>query len=196
VERRKFLVVGAGAVGGLSAATYFWLRAKSDALDPGTGPRGTPHPAAEPLVGEPFDAPALATLRRLLDDLLPHTESLPSATESKVDVFIVRAVALPGLGNLRNALLKLTRHLDLQGKADGLRYSNQPNEARAQILRSVAEGEEGRGAFRPKEALELTLRLALEGYLGHPDHGGNAGAAAWDALSIDMPRKRDPWGHH
>ena len=43
--------------------------------------------------------------------------------------------------------------------------------------------------------MQVTLRLSLEGYLGHPHHGGNPKGEVWSRLSINMPKHRTPGAH-
>ena len=81
---------------------------------------------------------------------------------------------------LRDEILKLTRYI-----------GSTPIET---AIAEAALNERARPTFSPARALEATLRLSLEGYLGHPHYGGNRDASVWNALSIAMPRQRE--AHH
>jgi hypothetical protein len=196
VERRTFLALGVGAAA-LGAGTYAWLRAKGYAVDPPLPPGGgDPRAPTAALPGAPYPAPALATLAPLLEVLLPGDPDLglPSAGEAGVLEFLTAASRAPGLTPVRNDILKLTRFLDQQAQGlAGVRFSalTDPDERR-RVVAEAAEDATPRGRFVPAQATEVTLRLALEGYLGHPFHGGNRDARVWQALSIDMPRDRAP----
>lgn len=196
MKRRTFLAGGLSAAA-LGAGTYAWLRAQGYAVDPPlTVGGGAARDAVAPLPGAPYPAPALATLGPLLDVLLPGDPALalPSGREAGVLEFLATASRAPGLTPVRNDILKLARFLDqqAQGKA-GVRFGDLTDPAqRAEVVAETATDRAPRGRFVPARALEVTLRLALEGYLGHPFHGGNRDAKVWQALTIAMPVDRSP----
>ncbi|MBK8010094.1 MAG: gluconate 2-dehydrogenase subunit 3 family protein [Deltaproteobacteria bacterium] len=200
-SRRVFLV-GGGASILLGSGFYAWLRHRGYEVDGPIDPRTSPsRPKAVGLPHPAFDPAASATLAVLVDDLLPGAEDLgiPDARSLGVSHFVGEAARSPGFQSVRADILKLLRHLDLAAKdTGGSRFVDLHPEARGEILARIASGEPGRGSFNPGSALELTLRLALEGYLGHPHHGGNRDGLAWRALGIAMPLDRGPFGqgHH
>ena len=186
----------------LGAGTYAWLRERGYEVDPNPHPyTGAPRPEAGVLPFAPFDPPALEVLTLVVGLLLPGDEALglPSAEEAGVVDFVVRAVAAPGLLAVRNELLKLSRHIDIVAQRHrGVRFPELDDTARSAVLDAVRSGGDRRRTFVPDRALETLLRVALEGYLGHPRHGGNRDAKVWAALDIDMPRDLDTGhgGHH
>ncbi len=198
VGRRTFIIVGGASVVG--AGTYAWLRRLGYDVDPSPDPRLEPARAkAGALPFEPFDPGALGVLAVLTDHLLPGdpARSLPSASDAGVLDYLVAAAREPGMRAVRDEVLKLTRHLDLIArKKFGATLATLSDPAReAEVIEEAASGSGERPTFSPARALEATLRLSLEGYLGHPDHGGNRNGSAWDALSIAMPRERSPHAH-
>ena len=196
MKRRTFLAGGLSAAA-LGAGTYAWLRAQGYAVDPPLAVgQGAGRDAVTPLPGAPYPPRALATLEPLLDVLLPGDPALalPSAQQAGVLDFLTTASRAPGLTPVRNDVLKLARFLDqqAQGKA-GVRFGELTDPAqRAEVVAEAAVDRAPRGRFVPAQALEVTLRLALEGYLGHPFHGGNRDGKVWQALAIAMPIDRTP----
>ena len=181
----------------LGAGTWAWLRARGYAVRPPVGPgRAEARAPVAGLPSAPYPPLALATLPPLIDVLLPGEPdlSLPTGSEAGVVDFLVSASRAPGLTPLRNDILKLTRYLDIAAQRHrGVRFAELDDPAiRAEIVAEAAGDRTARGRFVPAQALEAALRLSLEGYLGHPEHGGNRDAAVWDALHIGMPRDRRP----
>ena len=198
-SRRTFLMMGISGAA-IGTGTYVWLRRAGYAVDPAISMGdGKPRPRTSALEAPPYDARALEVVVWLLEALLPGdpTRGLPGARDAGVIDYVVAASALAGLVVVRHDILKLTRHLERRMKhARGERFMEAPAEARAQLLREAAQDHEPRGRFVPSRAVEATLRLGLEGYLGHPHHGGNRNYAVWDALQIEMPRSRHPAHPH
>ena len=195
-SRRVFLIGGSAVL--LGSGFYAWLRRQGYELDGPVDPRtSAARPKAVRLAHAAFDPAAAQTLEVLIDDLLPGAPDLgiPSARSLGVSNFVGEAARSAGFLSVRADILKLLRHLDLAAKsAGGARFVDLEPNARAEILSRIASGEPGRGSFNPSTALELTLRLALEGYLGHPHHGGNRDGLAWRAFAITMPLDRGPFG--
>jgi hypothetical protein len=183
VGRRTFVIVGGASV--IGAGTYAWLRRMGYEVDPALDARREPRSKSGPLPYEPFDPTALATLGALVDHLIPGDPSrnLPSAREAGVLDYLVAAAKAPGMSALRDEILKLTRHFDLSMKKTGETFEA--------AIAAAAADTGARAKFSPARALEATLRLSLEGYLGHPHYGGNRDASVWNALAIAMPRERE-----
>ena|SRR5688572_13366937 len=181
VRRRTFIIVGGASV--IGAGTYAWLRKLGYEVDPALDYAAQPRAKIGALPYEPFDPIALATLAVLVDHLLPGDpeKKLPSATEAGVIDYLIAAARAPGMSAVRDEILKLTRYL---GKP--------PLDA---AIRDAAANARAKPTFSPARALEATLRLSLEGYLGHPHYGGNRDASVWNALSIAMPREREAHQH-
>lgn len=194
--RRAFLIGGLSAAT-LGAGTWAWLRSQGYQVSPARSPSGGPgHPPLAALPGAPYPPRALATLQALVEILLPGDAdlSLPPGSDAGVVEFLQSASREPGLGAVRNDILKLTRFLD-QGAQSlrGVRFSELTDPAaQAQLVAEAAAEQNPRGRFVPARAVEATLRLCLEGYLGHPHHGGNRDFSVWQALNIPMTRDRSP----
>ncbi len=144
---------------------------------------------------EPFDPRALAVLVPLLERLLPGLpeHQLPSASQVGVLDYLIQAAQAPGLGLLRADILKLTRYLNLRSRKAHQKKFEELEEAAQVTLLEQAQAKQGKiGRFSPSRALHATLRLALEGYLGHPHHGGNLQGRTWKQLNIEMPTERHP----
>lgn len=188
-RRRAFLAAGAGlTVGG---ATWAWFRQEAG-LD--ERPRVAEPPAVPVPLKRAFDARATDTLARLYALLLPGGGALPSALDAGVLSYVEQAGRVAGLRPLRDEVLKLSRHLDRI--AEPLRFAETDDARATQLTLEVQADDAPRGRFIPSRGLEAALRLGLEGYLGHPHHGGNEAFKAWDALNIRMPRERVALGHH
>jgi hypothetical protein len=196
VGRRTFIIVGGATV--IGAGTYAWLRKLGYEVDPALDPAREKRPWSGPLAHQPFDPIALGVLTALVNHLIPGDaeQKLPSAMEAGVLDYLIAAASAPGMGELRDEVLKLTRHLDLVARdLFGARFSElAATDREAAVIADAAANGRARPTFSPARALEATLRLSLEGYLGHPHHGGNRGASVWDALAISMPRDRT--AHH
>ena len=191
MSRRTFLLGGLGAAAALSAGTYVWLRKEGYAVDPGLDHRGESRSAVADLPAAPFDAPAKTALSVLIDQLLPGdpTIGLPSGTAAGVVVFLDKACRHRGLLPVRADVLKLCRDLNLRSRMKHRRsYAELTRQDREALLSQIRGDVGRRGRYSPQRALRTTLRIALEGYLGHPQHGGNQDGAVWTALKIDMPR--------
>ena len=199
MKRRAVLAGGGAAL--LSAGTWAWLRHRGLTVDAPEVPLersvgGRP----APLSGPAFDIRAARTLQVMYDDLLPGSEALgiPSASAAGVFAYLERACKEPGLRPLRDEVLKLARHLDRSSPStpgERRSFAELDVAERTQVLYAIASDQSPTGRFVPARALETALRLGLEGYLGHPHHGGNQDFVAWSALSIPMPRRRVPAGH-
>ena len=190
LHRRGVLGAGAG-LALVGSGTWLWLRSLGYEVDPPRTPiqRSPPPPLVE-LSGPPFDPRAAQTLEILFWDLLPGDPDLglPSAREAGVWNYVQAAARVSGLRPIRDDLLKLARFLDLGAKPES--FSDLDAARRTQLVIETQFDDKRRGRFIPSRALEVALRFALEGYLGHPHHGGNRAFAAWDGLDIDMPRDR------
>ena len=195
MSRRTFLAGGAATAVALSTGTYAWLRRQGYAVDPPVSLGRESRPPVADLPGAAFDRSARRVLDVLIDQLLPGDETiaLPAGGAAGVAVFLERACRHRGLRAVRADVLKLCRDLDLRARRqfDG-RYPELTTAQRDGLLAQVRV-DPGRGRYSPQRALRTTLRIALEGYLGHPSHGGNTDGAVWDALTIAMPR--DTGGH-
>jgi len=161
---------------------------------------GSGEPRLAALPGAPYPPLALATLRPLVDVLLPGDPdlALPSGQAAGVIEFLISASAAPGLTPVRNDVLKLTRFLDRMAQGlRGVRFSalSDPEDQRTLVQEASAD-HAARGRFVPARAVEATLRLSLEGYLGHPHHGANRDFKVWRALGINMPEDRSPQHQH
>ncbi|MEM7675531.1 MAG: gluconate 2-dehydrogenase subunit 3 family protein [Myxococcota bacterium] len=199
MSRRTFLLGSLGAATALSAGTYAWLRRQGYEIDPGPPLPEEGRPPIADLPSAPFDPRAREVLAVVLDQLLPGDPAiqLPSAAEAGVLNFLDRACRHRGLRAVRADVLKLCRDLDLRAmrRFDKQRYPALSADQRDGLLAEVRVQTNGRGRYRPQRALHTTLRIALEGYLGHPDHGGNRDARVWDALHIAMPRSTEGHTH-
>lgn len=197
VGRRTFIVAGGAAL--IGAGTYAYLKKLGYEVDPDPTPLDrSPRSKSASLTHAPFDPIALGILGALVDHLIPGDDDagLPSGRAAGVVDYLIAAARAPGLRPVRDEILKLTRLLDLVAKKqEGGAFAELPVEAQGRVVAEAAAGRHERRTFKPARAMEATLRLGLEGYLGHPHHGGNRDAAVWDALAIDMPRDRSPVGH-
>jgi hypothetical protein len=191
---RRFFVLGGITAIGAGAGAYAWFQQVGEQVDPPRRAPGDQRGKDGPLSHAPFDPRALATLSVLVDDLLPGlaAEGLPKASEVGVMDHVIQAVQEPGFSYVRLDILKLTRAVDLSAKERGAKsFAELGQEDRAAIIHQAVDGDASRGGFRSDVAMEVLMTLALEGYLGHPAHGGNRDGVVWKALGVRMPLNRD-----
>lgn len=121
-------------------------------------------------------------LAAVVDRLLPGGFGLPSASEAGVPAYLERALA--GDPPSTALVLAAVTGLDALARAECGRPFPACGEAECETLlrRGFASADP-----RLRGGLVRLLELALEGYLAHPEHGGNRDAQVWRALGIDIP---------
>lgn len=198
-SRRNFLIGGLAATG-LSAGTWAWLKSRDLVELPSLSSEAPTPPEKPKALASAFDPRARETLTVLLGHLLPSQSpsQLLGAQEVQLEGYLETSCRIPGLRPVRNEILKLTRYLDLRcKKLHQKRFIEVPTDGQKELLQRIAHGLEPKKRFNPQAALEVCLRIALEGYLAHPFHGSNPNFKVWDSLKIVMPHNRDTHeGHH
>ncbi len=144
---------------------------------------GSSDAPTEPKPTEPSLLPAQeVALRAALLRLLPGSEKLPDAEEAKVAAYVLKALANPALPGLKDTIAEGLDELDKAAQRDGQApFAKLTIEAQETLLTLFQTGDPAT-RFRTAMWFELLLTLALEGYLGHPRHGGNPGGMVWKAL--------------
>ena len=188
-HRRHFLVGGATATATVGGGTLLWFQQQGYRIDPSPYVPKLESPPIK-LPGAAFDLRAERTLRALYAYLIPGDPELglPSADEAEVMSYVQKAMTITGLRPVRDDLLKLARWLDSQVRPHSF-AEIEPAQG-TQVLLETQAHHEPIGRFRPAIALEAALRIGLEGYLGHSEHGGNPKFVTWSALKIAMPHER------
>jgi gluconate 2-dehydrogenase gamma chain len=141
-----------------------------------------------------FGPRELPTVAAVLDQLLPAAHGLPSATQARVHVYLDRELSKPQFSGPKALVLRGLAVIDALAKerGGGKRLHELPGDARDDLLARMQRGDETAGGFDSARWFELTLTLALEGYLGDPRHGGNHGQVVWNAIGLQI---QCPGGH-
>ncbi len=129
------------------------------------------------------------TLQAALNRILPRsgTYGFPGAEETQVIRYVDRQLSLPHF----RGFARLTRHglkfLDRVARKEkgAMRFHLLPPQQQDEVL-SMFQTQSVPGLrFPSARFFEILWTFALEGYFGHPRHGGNAGRLAWNAIHFD-----------
>lgn len=179
-------VLAAGAAGGLLAAAALWW----EGLAPGLARRPlVPTPPGAPARG--LDEPTWRTLAAAQDRLLPSTPDAPGAAATNAIGYLDAAFASPDVAEPVKLLLRRgAAHVDRAARwyrKD--RFHELDGAQQDAILRSLE-----RDTRIGLPWLRTMIMYTLEGFLGDPVHGGNAGEAAWRWLGHvpGVPRPTAP----
>lgn len=173
LTRRAFLRLLAA----LGLGTQAWL------VGCDSGDEGVPVPSPALPAGPPvFRLPERAgrVLARALERLIPSDDG-PGATEAGVLAYVEKALGSAPWDAAREAILGWVPHLDRIAARDWAvaGFAEAPDEAADRVLEFVQSGLADEGGLDGRGLLHDLLILALEGFLGDPGHGGNAGCAGW-----------------
>lgn len=126
------------------------------------------------------DAAADRVLSAAVDALLPGPGSGPSARDAAVAAHLAGVAADPAFAGVRALWRRGALALDrLAGTESGRPFTALDDDARTALLAGALRGDAGgHSALLTPFALAL-LEFSLEGYLGHPRHGGNRDARVW-----------------
>jgi gluconate 2-dehydrogenase gamma chain len=128
-------------------------------------------PAAETHALKPMQR---ETLGAAVERILP-TDQDPGAKEANVIEFLDRELAHPGNKNVAAVISSGIVALDrLSLRHGGARFAALSAEEQDEIIREV-QNKSGRG----RDFVSFLVYLTLEGFLGDPRYGGNAGGVGW-----------------
>lgn len=111
-------------------------------------------------------------LAALVDAVLPAGHGLPGAIEVGVMTYLERTLAEPRFAGVARLLRDGARELERTHGPLGERSLSE----RLQAL-----------AAAPPVFTAALVDFTLEGYLGHPAHGGNRDGRVWAALAVPIP---------
>jgi gluconate 2-dehydrogenase gamma chain len=133
---------------------------------------------------------ARKTLAAALERLIPSDEHAPGAREIRVERYITESLA----GPLREQLPIYERGLlalDAEARsARGLGFAELDPDSLDGLLSRFERGDVPWP--NAQEFFELLRAHAIEGFLGDPRHGGNAGKAGWTLIGFPGPRHTIP----
>ncbi len=157
----------------------------SPALLAGCDGNQEPAPLAVPVgtVPEPafrFPARAKLVLERAVGRLLPSDDG-PGAAEAHVLGYLEVALGGPPWIAAREGILAWVGALDRIAIRDwgAPGYAETTDESADRILEFVQSGSADEGPLDGRVFVHDLLLMSLEGFLGDPTHGGNAGCAGW-----------------
>ena len=148
--------------------------------------------SAIPITG---NAAADRMLAAALDAIFPAAGRGPSATQARLVDHLAAVAAASEFQNLRDHWIKSTGLLNALARDNGSReFSDLPVPLAADMLVTCLSG--NAGASLHALALSL-LEFAIEGYFGHPRHGGNPNGTVWQAYGLQqMVATLDGGAHH
>lgn len=194
-DRRRFLSAAlrtcAGA--GLAAAGPLFADVEPDATPRAASPSTTRAPTSSPSTRITGDASADAVLNAALNALLPATGPGPSAAVARVADHLAVVAALPEFQGLRDHWQRSAPLLDAFVREQaGAEFAALPATRAAALLTECATS-----APAALQTLLRSLReVAMEGYFGHPRHGGNPDGVVWKAYGLEqMMRTLDSTTH-
>lgn len=140
-----------------------------------------------------FTERSLQTLAAALDQLLPAAHGMPSATRAHVHVFVDRELQRPAYQGFQGLVKRGLGKLDAEARKEGgKRFHELTADRQQDLLTRFQSGAAKDSGFDSARWFEVVLTLALEGYLGHPRHGGNHEEVVWNAVGLEI---QCPGGH-
>lgn len=176
LTRRRFLG-GAAGLGVLAAC--------------GKRVSGIPDGVAGAMAPRILEAGERRTLDAFFGRLIPSDDG-PGAREAGVTAYLETQLTTRELAPLLPAVRGTVKLLDRQAGNRSL-AELRPAEQDA-VIEALAAGKIPAPRFPQKEIFKVLHSLALEGYLGDPKHGGNAGMLGWKAIGFAEPHLRTPGG--
>lgn len=131
-----------------------------------------------------FDEPQLATLRALVDRLIPP-DDFPGGWEAGVGDYLIGLLA----GDLRAQAERYRLGLDAldaEARASaGAAFATLEATAQDELLSRVERGDvHAAWPVEPAAFFADMADRAAEGYYGDPGNGGNRGRASWDMIGF------------
>lgn len=173
-DRRSFLLTSATLSAGLAL--------EACKKDPPTDAAPDDKVALKKRIGPP--AAMLDTLAAVSERILPSDELGPGAKEAGVRGFLEKTLADERLAHLVPLLKRASAFLDRAAKAEHGKasFAALPVEAQDDLLQRLGANKMRPNGFQGATFLRIMVALTLEGFLGHPRHGGNQGEVAWQWL--------------
>ncbi len=173
-DRRSLLLRGL-ALGAMTAGAGCrpsWEASAPTTKDAGHGGAGVV-PAASAVSVVPL-------LAALAERLLPSDERGPGAKEANVAAFLERAVTDERLQALSVLLQRGCAFLDEAAQSMAqVSFVVLDAAQKDELIGRLVDGHMRPDGFSAPTFLRVALALTLEGFLGDPRHGGNAGSIGW-----------------
>lgn len=126
------------------------------------------------------------TLEAVLEQLLPPEAGMPSAAAANVAAYVEAELAKPHFASVSRAIDRAMKSLEEAAAARRAeRFTDLDSSSQRELLSAFASGTLTPGANGEAVVFRTMFSLALEGYLGAPSHGGNAGGVVWQAIGFD-----------
>lgn len=153
------------------------------------------HPSIAPAITG--DAAIDRTVIAAVEALLPDAGRGPSARDAAVTTHLAGVAADPAFAGVRGLWRRGGAALDrLAGAEHGIAFTGLDGNAQLALLDRALRGEASeQSALLAPFALAL-LEFSLEGYFGHPRHGGNRDALVWRRYGLDDALGDEHAAHH
>jgi gluconate 2-dehydrogenase gamma chain len=169
-DRRTLLSGAIVAFGGFSAACP--PSSSSSATDAGPAPSASSGDADVDAI--------IPVLVALAARLVPADELGPGAMEADVETYFRRALVDARLANLRAGLMKGCAFVQLVAQREqSYDFAALVPDVQDGLITRFVDNTVRPDGFSMQTFLRAVMALTLEGYLGDPRHGGNAGGIGW-----------------
>ncbi len=126
----------------------------------------------------------------VVDALLPAGSELPGALEAGVAGYLEQALGETRFARVHTLIADGVHRIGELAQARHGRPFHELNQAaRGSLLDAASAAHDGFDWRRFHDAL---VDFVLEGYLGHPARGGNAGGRVWTAAEVPLPARASP----
>lgn len=127
-------------------------------------------------VRPPLNRARRRTLEAVVERLIPSDDGRPGAREARVIDYIDRALADRFNASLRAPVREFCDLVEKIAADDWGRAFTELEPLEQDQVLAAAQG--------TTHTFEDVLELALEGFLGHPRHGGNFGGVGWEFIGF------------
>lgn len=192
MNRRSFLRQWLGWLGQATLTGWTWLSLSACRDRSPVQPSAATKPAPQPVTSTPARKSLAATEARTLEAalarLLPSgvPAGTPGAREAKVIDYLDRQLAEPhfrGFLQLVQRGAKLLEQVSVR-EAKGP-FHSQSDAAQDEILARFQAGAISGSRYPTQRFFAVLHSFSLEGFLGHPQYGGNADRLVWRSLGLD-----------
>lgn len=190
--RRREFVAGLGVAGAALVATELSGCKGCERAPAEPVPSPQPKAVAATTEGPGFRwlAPdEVPTMQAALDRILPASGDygFPGAEETHVIRYVDGQLAEPHFAGFARLVRHGLKFLDRVARKEkgAMRFHLLPPAQQDEVLRMFQTQSVPGLKYPSARFFEILWTFALEGYFGHPRHGGNAGQLAWNAIHFD-----------
>lgn len=127
-------------------------------------------------VRPPLNPTRRRTLEAVVERLIPSDDGRPGAREARVIDYVDRALAHRYNASLRQPVREFCDLVEKVAAADWGRAFTELEPLEQDQVLAAAQG--------TTHTFEDVLELSLEGFLGHPRHGGNRDGVGWSFIGF------------